>query len=147
MNNNRSNEIFERLKTYIPGGVNSPVRAFNSVDSNPIVMKSGHGSIIEDVDGNQYIDFVGSWGPLILGHSHHQIVQAVKSQIDLGTHLSGSTDLEVTWAEWVRQLIPSAKKVRFHSSGTEADMMAIRMARAYTGKSKVIKFQNHFGSV
>ena len=96
------------------------------------------------MDGNEYIDFWSGHGSLILGHSHPEIVQSVQEQMSKGTHLSGSSDLEMEWATHVIDLIPSAEKVRFHSSGTEADMMALRMSRAYTGKSKVIKFQDHF---
>ena len=96
------------------------------------------------MDGNRVLDYFPGHGALILGHSRPEVVQAVQDQMAMGTHFSGSTELEIEWGNWVKELIPSAEKVRFHSSGTEADMMAIRMARAYTGKSKVIKFEDHF---
>ena len=141
MNNIRSNQIFNKLKRYIPGGVNSPVRAFNSVNSNPIVIKSGHGSIIEDVDGNQYIDFVGSWGPLILGHTHPAIVKTIKETIKNGISFGASTKLEAELAEMVVNAIPSIEMVRFVNSGTEATMSAVRLARAYTKRDIIIKFE------
>lgn len=136
-----SAERHERAINLFPNGVTHDARR-----QNPFQLYYTHASGPHkyDVDGNKIIDFWSGHGSLILGHSHPSIVQAVQEQISKGTHLSGSTDLEIEWAELVRELIPSAEKVRFHSSGTEADMMAIRMARAYTGKTKVIKFKEHF---
>lgn len=136
-----SAERHERALSIFPNGVTHDARR-----QNPFQLYYTHASGPHkyDVDGHKIIDFWSGHGSLILGHSNPSIVQAVQNQISKGTHLSGSTDLEIEWAELVRELIPSAEKIRFHSSGTEADMMAIRMARAYTGKTKVIKFQDHF---
>ena len=141
MNNNRSKKIFSRLKKYIPGGVNSPVRAFKSVNSDPIAIKSGSGSLIEDVDGNLYIDFVGSWGPLILGHSHPAIVKAIEETTRKGTSFGASTELEAELAEMIVKAVPSIEMVRFVNSGTEATMSAVRLARAYTKRDIIIKFE------
>ena len=141
MKNNRSKEIFNRLKQYIPGGVNSPVRAFKSVDGDPIVIKSGQGSIIQDEDGNQYIDFVGSWGPLILGHAHPVVVEAVLEAVKRGMSFGASTELEAELAEMIIQAVPSIEMIRFVNSGTEATMSAVRLARAYTKRDIIIKFE------
>ena len=131
----------EKARSLFPGGVTHDSRR-----QHPFQLYYTHaaGTHKHDVDGNEYIDFWSGHGSLILGHSHPEIVQSVQQQMSKGTHLSGSSDLEMEWATHVIDLIPSAEKVRFHSSGTEADMMALRMSRAYTGKSKVIKFQDHF---
>lgn len=131
----------EKAKGLFPNGVTHDARR-----QDPFQLYYTHavGPHKFDVDGNKIIDYWIGHGSLILGHSHPAIVNAVQNQIAKGTHLSGSTDLEIQWGQLVRELIPSAEKVRFHSSGTEADMMALRMARAYTGKTKVIKFQEHF---
>ena len=136
-----SAERHDRARSIFPDGVTHDARK-----QHPFQLYYTHaeGSAKYDVDGNRVLDYFPGHGALILGHSHPEIVKAVQEQMASGTHFSGSTDLELQWADWVRQLIPSAEKVRFHSSGTEADMMAIRMARAYTGKSKVIKFEDHF---
>lgn len=131
----------ERAATLFPDGVTHDARRMSPF---PIYATHGLGPHKWDVDGNRIIDFWTGHGSLILGHSHPKIVEAVNQQMTQGTHLSASTDLEIRWAELVCDLIPSAEKVRFHSSGTEADMMAIRMARAYTGKTKIIKFDDHF---
>jgi len=141
MKNTRSNEIFNILKTYIPGGVNSPVRAFKSVDSNPIVIKSGDGSVIEDVDGNRYIDFVGSWGPLILGHAYPEVVQAIIDTSKKGTSFGASTEMEAELAEMIVKAVSSIEMIRFVNSGTEATMSAVRLARAYTKRDIIIKFE------
>ena len=131
----------EKARSLFPGGVTHDSRR-----QHPFQLYYTHaaGTHKHDVDGNEYIDFWSGHGSLILGHSHPEIVQSVQEQMSKGTHLSGSSELEMEWATHVIDLIPSAEKVRFHSSGTEADMMALRMSRAYTGKSKVIKFQDHF---
>lgn len=131
----------EKARLLFPGGVTHDSRR-----QHPFQLYYTHasGTHKHDVDGNEYIDFWSGHGSLILGHSHPEIVQAVQQQMSKGTHLSGSSDLEMEWAAHVIDLIPSAEKVRFHSSGTEADMMALRMARAYTQKSKIIKFKDHF---
>jgi glutamate-1-semialdehyde 2,1-aminomutase len=141
MKNNRSKEIFNRLKKSIPGGVNSPVRAFKSVDGDPIVIKSGKGSIIQDVDGNQYIDFMGSWGPLILGHAHPVVVEAVLEAVEKGMSFGASTESEAELAEMIIQAVPSIDMIRFVNSGTEATMSAVRLARAYTKRDIIIKFE------
>lgn len=136
-----SAERHEDARGLFPNGVTHDARKLNPFQ---LYFTHAEGPAKFDVDGNRILDYFPGHGALILGHSHPDIVKAVQDQMALGTHYSGSTDLEVRWGNWVRELIPSAEKVRFHSSGTEADMMAIRMARAYTGKSKVIKFDDHF---
>ena len=136
-----SAERHAKATDLFPDGVTHDARRTSPF---PLYATHGAGPHKWDVDGNRIIDFWTGHGSLILGHSHPKIVEAVNRQMTMGTHLSASTDLEIQWAELVRDLIPSAEKVRFHSSGTEADMMAIRMARAYTGKTKVILFENHF---
>ena len=137
----QSEEILKKSKTYIPGGVNSPVRAFNSVDGDPIAIKSGSGSVITDADGNDYIDFVGSWGPLILGHAHPEVVKAIHDVSEKGLTFGASTELEVQLAEVVVNAVPSIEMVRFVNSGTEATMSAVRLARAYTERDIIIKFE------
>jgi glutamate-1-semialdehyde 2,1-aminomutase len=136
----RSNELFNRATRRIPGGVNSPVRAFRSVGGHPVFLRSGRGSRIKDVDGVSYIDYVGSWGPLILGHAPAPVKAALRAQIPLGTSFGASTENEVILAEMICQAVPSIEKVRLVNSGTEAAMSAIRLARAFTGRYKVIKF-------
>ena len=136
-----SAERHAKASDLFPDGVTHDARRLSPF---PLYATHGTGPHKWDVDGNRIIDFWTGHGSLILGHSHPKVVEAVNRQMTLGTHLSASTDLEIQWAGLVRDLIPSAEKVRFHSSGTEADMMAIRMARAYTGKTKVILFKNHF---
>ena len=137
----RSLELFERAKRFIPGGVNSPVRAFKAVGGNPIFVRAGKGSKIYDVDDSEYIDYVCSWGPLILGHSPPQVVQALQHVCELGTSFGAPTEGEVKLAELVVQCVPSIEKVRMVNSGTEATMSAIRLARGVTGKDKVVKFE------
>jgi len=136
-----SAERHENARGLFPNGVTHDARKLNPFQ---LYFTHAEGSAKYDVDGNKILDYFPGHGALILGHSHPDIVKAVQDQMARGTHYSGSTDLEIEWGNWVRELIPSAEKVRFHSSGTEADMMAIRMARAYTGKSKIIKFDDHF---
>ena len=138
--NRRSKILFTRAQERIPGGVNSPVRAFKSVGGEPRFIKSGKGSRVTDVDGNSYIDYLGSWGPLILGHCPAKVQSALRSQIALGTSFGASTENEVVLAEMVAKAIPSIEKVRLVNSGTEATMSAIRLARAFTGRNKIIKF-------
>ena len=137
----QSEAILKKSKTYIPGGVNSPVRAFNYVDGDPIAITSGNGSIITDADGNDYIDFVGSWGPLILGHAHPEVVKSVHETSKKGLTFGASTDLETQLAEMVVDAVPSIEMVRFVNSGTEATMSAVRLARAYTERNIIIKFE------
>jgi glutamate-1-semialdehyde 2,1-aminomutase len=138
--NQRSKKLFSRAQECIPGGVNSPVRAFRSVGGTPLFIKSGSGSRIHDVDGKSYIDYVGSWGPLILGHCSARVQAALGSQITLGTSFGAPTENEVILAEIIANSVPSIKKVRLVNSGTEATMSAVRLARAFTGRSKIIKF-------
>jgi len=137
----RSEEIFRRAQQLIPGGVNSPVRAFRAVGMQPVVMERGAGSRIWDVDGNEYIDYVGSWGPLILGHCHPEVVEAVREALARGTSFGASTEREVELAALIHEAFPSVEKVRLVNSGTEATMSAIRLARAFTGRSLVVKFE------
>lgn len=141
MNTSKSDTLFEKAKLLIPGGVNSPVRAFKSVGRNPIFISKAKGSKIWDVDGNEYIDYVGSWGPMLLGHSHPNIIEAIKKTAESGTSFGAPTELEVMMAELITKIMPSIEMVRMVNSGTEATMSAIRLARAYTGKDKIIKFE------
>lgn len=141
MNILKSNTLFEKAKQFIPGGVNSPVRAFKSVGTNPIFIEKAYGSKILDVDGNEYIDYVGSWGPMILGHSHSRIIEAIKKAAERGTSFGAPIEMEVKMAEIITKMISSIEMVRMVNSGTEATMSAIRLARAYTGKDKIIKFE------
>ncbi|MBC7352303.1 MAG: glutamate-1-semialdehyde 2,1-aminomutase [Thermogutta sp.] len=140
----RSREAFERAKRVIPGGVNSPARAFGAVGGHPIVIDRGEGCRLFDVDGNSYIDYVLSWGPMILGHAHPAVVAALEQTIRRGTSFGAPTELETQLAETVCRLVPSVDKVRFVNSGTEATMSAIRLARAYTGRDKVVKFAGNY---
>jgi glutamate-1-semialdehyde 2,1-aminomutase len=138
--NQRSKALFVRAQKSIPGGVNSPVRAFRSVGGEPRFIRSGKGSRMEDVDGISYIDYVGSWGPLILGHAAPAIKAALRKQISQGTSFGASTEQEVILAEMICDAVPSVEKVRLVNSGTEATMSAIRLARAFTSRHKIIKF-------
>ena len=124
----------------MPGGVNSPVRAFGNVNSTPIFIKSASGVYLHDVDGNDYVDFIGSWGPMILGHSNPKIIKAIKDQADLGTSYGAPTEAETSIGELIRTVMPSIEKIRMVNSGTEATMSCIRLARGYTGRNKIIKF-------
>lgn len=135
---------FKEAVELIPGGVNSPVRAFKSVEMNPVFAESGQGCKVTDVDGNRYIDYIGSWGPLILGHSHPKVVQAVKETAEKGTSFGLPTELETKMAKIVTERMPSVEIVRMVNSGTEATMSAIRLARAYTGRNKILKFEGSY---
>ena len=135
-----SEDLFHRAQKIIPGGVNSPVRAFKGVGGNPIFFKSGQGAYLTDVDGNSYIDYVGSWGPLILGHCHPAVIEAVTHVLQHGMSFGAPTELEILLAEKVTSLMPSLEKIRMVNSGTEATMTAIRLARGFTKKNKIIKF-------
>lgn len=136
----QSQELFTRAKKVIPGGVNSPVRACKSVGCDPLFVSGAKGCTVTDVDGNDYIDFVGSWGPMILGHAHPDVLDAIKKTAPLGTSFGAPTPLEVELAELVCDSVPSLEKVRFVNSGTEATMSAIRLARGFTGRNMVVKF-------
>ncbi len=141
MKTTRSAKLFDRALTILPGGVDSPVRAFKSVGATPLFIARGRGSKIEDVDGNTYIDYVMSWGPLIHGHASPGLVKALGAAARLGTSYGAPSPLEVELGERVRRMMPSLERVRFVSSGTEATMSAIRVARAATGRDKIIKFE------
>lgn len=136
----RSTDLFQQAQALIPGGVNSPVRAFKGVGGEPIFFKQGKGAYLVDVDNNEYIDYVGSWGPLILGHCHPAVIEAVSKVLHSGMSFGAPTELEVQLAEKIISLIPSIEKVRMVNSGTEATMTAIRLARGVTKKNKFIKF-------
>ena len=136
----RSARLFEEAKRFIPGGVNSPVRAFKAVGGTPPFIERAKGSRVWDVDGNEYIDFVASWGPMILGHAHPQVIEAVKEAAERGTSYGAPTALEVEMARMICSALPSVEMVRMVNSGTEAVMSAIRLARAFTGRDKVVKF-------
>lgn len=138
---NQSETLFANAKKVIPGGVNSPVRAFNGVGGTPVFIDKAQGAYIFDTDGKQYIDYVGSWGPMILGHNHPAILSAVQKTAEKGLSFGAPTPLEIDLAELVCQLVPSIEMVRMVSSGTEATMSAIRLARGYTQRDKIIKFE------
>lgn len=139
MTNN--NSLFLDAQKHIPGGVNSPVRAFKGVGGNPIFFKQATGAYLIDADGKQYIDYVASWGSAILGHAHPEIIKAVQNQAELGLSFGAPTEIETKMADKICELIPSIDMVRMVSSGTEATMSAIRLARGYTGRDKIVKFE------
>ncbi|MCX7874726.1 MAG: glutamate-1-semialdehyde 2,1-aminomutase [Melioribacteraceae bacterium] len=141
MKTEKSNLLFEEAKKIIPGGVNSPVRAFKSVGGNPIFMQYGNGSKIFDVDGNEYIDYIGSWGPHLFGHNPAFIKDALIHAIENGTSFGAPTEIEIQMAKLICELVPSIEMIRMVNSGTEATMSAVRVARGYTGKDKIIKFE------
>ncbi len=136
----KSNILFQQAQQVIPGGVNSPVRAFKAVDGNPLFIKRGEGPYLFDVDDNQYVDYVGSWGPLILGHANPVVVEAVCEAARQGLSFGAPTEREIELAELLCRLVPSIEQVRLVNSGTEATMSAIRLARGFTGRDKIIKF-------
>ena len=136
-----SKDLFERAQLYIPGGVNSPVRAFSSVGGTPVFFREAKGSIMIDVEGKEYIDYIGSWGPMILGHSHPPVLEALKNAADRSTSFGAPTELETNIAELICGMVPGVEKVRMVNSGTEACMSAIRVARAFTNREKFIKFE------
>jgi glutamate-1-semialdehyde 2,1-aminomutase len=137
----RSDELFELAQQVIPGGVNSPARAFGAVGGDPLFIAEGYGAHIKDVDGNEYIDYVCSWGPLILGHAHPDVVAAINAACARGTSFGAPTQSEVEMATLVTKMVPSIEMVRMVNSGTEATMSAIRLARGHTGRNKIIKFE------
>ncbi len=141
MNFNKSITAFSEAQKHIPGGVNSPVRSFRSVGGNPLFIAKASGSKVTDIDGNEYIDYVGSWGPMILGHTHPEVVKAIQETAALGASFGAPTLLETEMAELIKNLVPSVDKVRMVNSGTEATMSALRLARGYTGRDLVIKFE------
>src|SRR3954451_24543590 len=141
MNHSKSESLFLRAQQLIPGGVNSPVRAFRSVGGNPVFVAEGQGSRLFDVDGNEYIDYVGSWGPLLLGHRHPEIVAALERALCIGTIFGAPTEQEIDLAEAICRAVPSIEMVRLVNSGTEATMSAIRVARGFTGRDLIVKFE------
>jgi glutamate-1-semialdehyde 2,1-aminomutase len=141
MNHSKSQALFQHAQEIIPGGVNSPVRAFKSVGGQPVFIARGQGSHIFDVDGNEYIDYVGSWGPLLLGHRHPEILQALQEALEIGTSFGAPTEREILLAEAIIRAVPSIEMVRLVNSGTEATMSAIRLARGFTGRDLVVKFE------
>jgi glutamate-1-semialdehyde 2,1-aminomutase len=141
MNHSKSESLFRRALELIPGGVNSPVRAFRSVGGKPLFLARGEGSHVIDVDGNRYIDYVGSWGPLLLGHRHPEILEALERALAIGTSFGAPTEAEVELAEAIRDAVPSMEMVRLVNSGTEATMSAIRLARGFTGRDLTVKFE------
>ena len=136
----RSSELFAQAKKVLPGGVNSPVRAFNAVGGDPIFIKEAKGAYLYDADGRQYIDYIASWGPLILGHAYPPVIEAVVERAHKGTSFGIPTEVEIRIAELAVKMVPHIDKIRFVNSGTEACMSAIRLARGYTGREKIIKF-------
>ena len=144
METKRSRELFDEAQRYLPGGVDSPVRAFKAVGGNPLFIRRGEGAKIYDEDGNEFIDYVGSWGPLILGHAHPQVIAAIKKVANAGTSFGAPTELETVLAKMISSAMPSMETVRVVSSGTEAAMSAIRLARAATGRDKIIKFSGSY---
>ncbi len=135
-----SKQLFERAQQSIPGGVNSPVRAFKSVGGTPVFMKSAKGAYLYDADGNQYIDYIASWGPMILGHAYEPVVKAIQEKVTYSTSFGAPTELEIKMAELIKTMVPNVDLIRMVSSGTEACMSALRLARGYTGRNKFIKF-------
>ena len=140
MNHQQSSALFAKAKNVIPGGVNSPVRAFKSVGCEPVFIERAAGAKIYDADGNAYIDYVGSWGPMILGHCHPKVVEAIQQAATSGASFGAPTEKEIVLAEMVCEAYPNIEKIRMVSSGTEATMSAIRLARGYTGRDKILKF-------
>jgi len=141
MKTKKSQELFERAKQSIPGGVNSPVRAFKSVGGTPLFIQRAKGAYLYDEDGNRYIDYSNSWGPMILGHAHESVVKVIKEKVQYSTSFGAPTEIEIEMAELVKSMAPNVDLVRMVSSGTEACMSAIRLARGYTGRNKIIKFE------
>lgn len=139
-----SKKLFERAQKFIPGGVNSPARAFNSVGGTPVFFEKAEGSILTDVDGKEYIDYVGSWGPMILGHAYEPVIKAVQETAAKSTSFGAPTEIEVQMAELVKKMVPGVDKIRMVNSGTEACMSAIRVARGYTDREKIIKFEGNY---
>ena len=137
----KNEDLFQQAQQHIPGGVNSPVRAFKSVGGAPVFFNRGSGSRLWDEEDNEYVDYVGSWGPMILGHSHPDVIEAVRNQLESGLGFGAPTVLETEMADQVCRLVPSVEKVRMVSSGTEATMSAIRLARGFTGRDTIIKFE------
>ena len=139
-----SKQLFDRAQQFIPGGVNSPARAFKSVGGTPVFIEKAKGSVLTDADGKEYIDYVGSWGPMILGHAFQPVVEAVQRTAEHSTSFGAPTEMEIKMAELVKKMVPGVDKIRMVNSGTEACMSAIRVARGYTGRDKIIKFKGNY---
>ncbi|MDQ2753467.1 MAG: aminotransferase class III-fold pyridoxal phosphate-dependent enzyme, partial [Bacteroidota bacterium] len=137
----KSISLFQRAQNSIPGGVNSPVRAFKGVGGTPLFISKAKGAYLYDADGNKYIDYIASWGPMILGHAQEEVIKAIAEQAVHSTSYGAPTKLEVEVAELIKSMVPNVDLIRMTSSGTEACMSAIRVARGYTGKNKIIKFE------
>ena len=137
----KSKELLSRALHSIPGGVNSPVRAFKSVGGTPIFLEKAKGAYLYDADGNRYIDYINSWGPMILGHAYEPVVRAIQEKAVYSTSFGAPTELEIEMAELIKSMVPNVDLLRMVSSGTEACMSAVRLARGYTGKNKIIKFE------
>ncbi|MDO6437618.1 glutamate-1-semialdehyde 2,1-aminomutase [Cyclobacterium sp. 1_MG-2023] len=144
MNTSKSKQLFEKAKEFIPGGVNSPVRAFKAVGGDPLFISHAEGAYIYDVDGNEYIEAINSWGPMVLGHNHPLVREAVIKAMEKGTSFGAPTGMEVEIAELITKMVPSVEKVRMVNSGTEATMSAVRLARGFTGKDKFLKFEGNY---
>lgn len=144
MNIDTSKKLFQRAQKSIPGGVNSPVRAFRSVGGTPLFIQKAKGSYLYDADGNKYIDYIASWGPMILGHAHEEVVKAIQERVAFSTSYGAPTELEIEMAELIRSMVPNVDLIRMVSSGTEACMSAVRLARGFTGKNKILKFEGHY---
>src|SRR5438270_12709788 len=141
MTTTKSVKLFNRAQLSIPGGVNSPVRAFKSVGGTPIFIKNAKGAYLYDADGNSYIDYIASWGPMILGHAYGPLVEAIREKAGGSTSFGAPTELEIEMAELIVSMVPNVDLVRMVSSGTEACMSAVRLARGYTGRNRIIKFE------
>ncbi|MFL6274098.1 MAG: glutamate-1-semialdehyde 2,1-aminomutase [Blastocatellia bacterium] len=141
LDTNRSSQLFARAERVIPGGVNSPVRAFRAVGREPLFIREAAGATVTDADGNRFIDYVGSWGPMLMGHAHPAIIEAVRDAASRGTSFGAPTEIEIDLAEEIARVMPSIEKVRLVSSGTEATMSAIRVARGYTGRDLIVKYE------
>lgn len=139
-----SRELFEQAQRSIPGGVNSPARAFRSVGGTPVFFEKAKGSVLTDVDGKEYIDYVGSWGPMIMGHAYEPVVKAVREAAQWSTSFGAPTRMEIRMAELIKEIVPGVDKIRMVNSGTEACMSAVRLARGYTGREKIIKFEGNY---
>ena len=144
MTTEKSKQLFERALKSIPGGVNSPVRAFKSVGGTPVFMNHAKGAYLYDADGNKYIDYIASWGPMILGHAYEPVVKAIQEYAAYSTSYGAPTELEIDMAELIISMVPDVDLIRMVSSGTEACMSAVRLARGYTGRNKIIKFEGHY---
>ncbi|MFO7908007.1 MAG: glutamate-1-semialdehyde 2,1-aminomutase [Planctomycetota bacterium] len=144
MKHTNSDQVFRRSQQLMPGGVNSPARAFGAVGGNPVVMRRGEGAYLYDIDDNRYIDYIGSWGPMILGHRHPAVTEAIIHATQRGTSFGAPTENEMEIAQLIVDLVPSVEKVRLVNSGTEATMSAIRLARGYTGRDRIVKFAGNY---